>query len=229
MGLLKGGILFVDKPEGWSSFDVVKKIRNTIRNQLGVKKIKVGHAGTLDPMATGLLILAFGQKTSDLSLYQNMSKSYHGCLKLGGVTPTYDKESEISEIYEYGHISAEMINRTSNSFLGTIMQTPPVFSAIKKEGVPLYKYARKGIEVDIPPREVVIESFDIKNIDLPMVEFNVVCSKGTYIRSLVNDFGKALSSGAFLWSLRRTAIGPYSVSKAWDLSELLVHIKSWDS
>jgi len=220
-----GATLLVDKPIGWTSFDVVSKIRNKIRKRLGVKKIKVGHAGTLDPMATGLLIICTGKFTKKLGEFQQLPKVYTGTLRLGATTPSYDAETEVDEEFPTDHIDPGLLEQARRSFLGDIDQIPPMFSAIKVDGQPLYKKARKGERIDIAPRPVHIASFELTRIDLPEVDFEVTCSKGTYIRSLVHDFGKAVRSGAYLTALRRMAIGPYTVNEAWDLDDLLEHIQ----
>jgi tRNA pseudouridine55 synthase len=222
----KAGVrLLVDKPKDWTSFDVVNKIRHKIKKRLGVKKIKVGHAGTLDPMATGLLIICTGKSTKTLEKYQGMPKEYTGTLKLGETTPSFDAETPVDAHYPTYHITEEAIEQARQQFLGDLEQIPPVFSAIKVDGQPLYKKARKGIEVKVEPRPVHIYSFEITRIALPEIDFKVRCSKGTYIRSLAHDFGKALDSGAHLVALRRTKIGDYSVDDAWQVKELVQVIK----
>jgi len=220
-----GALLLVNKPKGWTSFDVVNKIRHALRKRLGVKKIKVGHSGTLDPMATGLLLICTGKFTKRLNEMQGLPKSYAGTFTLGATTPSYDAETEIDQIYPIDHIDPEEIKKTAAKFLGEIEQVPPMFSAIKVDGQPLYKKARKGEKVEIKPRQVRIESFEIKRIELPEVDFKVNCSKGTYIRSLAYDMGKALDSGAYLSALKRTRIGPYRLKDAWKLKDLLEYIK----
>lgn len=222
----KAGVrLLVDKPKDWTSFDVVNKIRHKIKKRLGVKKIKVGHAGTLDPMATGLLIICTGKATKSLDTYQGMTKEYTGTLKLGATTPSFDAETPIDARFPYDHITKEAIEEARQQFLGEQDQIPPVFSAIKVDGQPLYKKARKGIEVKVEPRTVHIYDFDITRIELPEIDFSVRCSKGTYIRSLAHDFGKALDSGAYLIALRRTKIGNFDVNDAWQIGDLVKTIK----
>lgn len=217
----EGVLLLVDKPIGWTSFDVVNKLRNRLKAALGVKNIKVGHSGTLDPMATGLLLLCTGKATRQLNDFQNLSKTYTGTLRLGATTPSYDAESPVDEIFPFRHITPEMLEEARKRFLGPISQVPPIFSAIKVDGQPLYKKARKGETVAIEPRNIVIYSFDLTRCALPEVDFAVHCSKGAYIRSLAHDFGKTLHSGAYLSALRRTAIGEYSIHHAWPLEELV--------
>ncbi len=209
-----GQILLFDKPLEWTSFQMVNKVRWLIRKNFNIKKIKVGHAGTLDPLATGLLILCTGKMTKKIEEYQGQEKEYTGTFTLGATTPSYDMETEIDEIYPTNHISEEKIYEATKSFIGDIQQYPPVFSALKKEGKRLYEYARKGEEVEIAARKVHISSFEITAISMPNVEFKVVCSKGTYIRSLAYDFGKELNSGAYLSALRRTRIGEFDVKNA---------------
>lgn len=220
----EGALLLVDKPKGWTSFDVVNKIRYTLKFKLGVKKIKVGHSGTLDPMATGLLIVCTGKATKKLEDLQNLTKVYTGTMTLGASTPSFDSETEIDATYPTNHITADLINYTRQQFLGDIEQVPPVFSAIKVDGEPLYKKARKGLVVEIKSRPVHIYQFDFERIEIPEVDFIVKCSKGTYIRSLAHDFGKALQSGAYLSSLCRTQIGDFKLNVAWKLEALIEYI-----
>jgi tRNA pseudouridine55 synthase len=216
----EGAFLLVDKPIGWTSFDVVNKLRNRLKACLGVKNIKVGHAGTLDPMATGLLIICTGKATKQLQDFQLLSKSYSGTLRLGATTPSYDAESPIDEIFPFNHITPQMLEEARQRFLGPVSQVPPIFSAIKVDGQPLYKKARKGEKVHIEPRNIHIYSFELTRIALPEVDFVVHCSKGSYIRSLAHDFGQALRSGAYLSALRRTAIGEFHIENAWPLDAL---------
>ena len=211
-----GQILLVDKPLTWSSFAAVNKLRWVIRKAFDIKKIKVGHAGTLDPLATGLLIICTGKFTKRLSEFQGQPKEYTGEITLGATTPSYDLETEVDATFETEHITETQIHETVKQFIGDIEQYPPVFSALKKDGKRLYEYARNGEDVEIKPRTINIAAFEITKIDLPKVEFRVVCSKGTYIRSLAYDFGKALNSGGHLSVLRRTKIGDFSVDDAFD-------------
>ena len=209
-----GQILLIDKPLEWTSFQAVNKIRWHIRKCFDIKKIKVGHAGTLDPLATGLLIICTGKQTKNIHEYQGQIKEYTGTFTLGATTPSYDLESDINETFATSHITDALIHQTTKQFIGTLEQRPPIFSALKKDGKRLYEIARKGETVDIPTREITINKFDITHIDGNNINFRVVCSKGTYIRSLAFDFGKALDSGAHLSALRRTKIGEFSVEKA---------------
>ena len=211
---LEGQVLLIDKPLGWSSFQAVNSLKWKIRKKFQLKKIKIGHAGTLDPLATGLLLICTGKATKTINELQGQEKEYTGTITLGGTTPSYDLETEINENFPIDHITNELIHSTTSQFIGDIEQIPPVFSALKKDGKRLYEYAREGKEVEIKKRKVTITEFEITSISLPMVQFRVVCSKGTYIRSLAHDFGKALQSGAHLSSLKRTKIGDYNVNKA---------------
>ena len=209
----EGQILLVDKPLTWSSFQAVNKLKYHLINKVGLpKKFKIGHAGTLDPLATGLLIVCTGKFTKTISEIQAQAKEYTGTITVGATTPSYDLESEVDATYPTEHITSELIQETTKQFLGEIDQKPPVFSAIKKDGKRLYEHARAGEEVEIAFRKTTIHEFEITRIQLPEIDFRVVCSKGTYIRSLAFDFGKALNSGAYLSVLRRTKIGNYSVN-----------------
>ncbi len=221
-----GQVLLIDKPLDWTSFQVVNKIRWALRKKFNVKKIKVGHAGTLDPLATGLLIVCTGKMTKQIETFQAQEKEYTGTFTLGATTPSYDLETEIDNTFPIDHISHEMVYKTAHTFIGEIEQYPPIFSAIKKEGKRLFEFARAGQEVDIKSRKVTIADFEITNIVMPQVEFKVNCSKGTYIRSLAHDFGKALNSGAHLSSLRRTGIGDFNVDNALSIEEFLSELPS---
>lgn len=221
-----GQVLLIDKPLEWTSFQVVNKVRWLIRKQFDIKKIKVGHAGTLDPLATGLLILCTGKFTKQIETYQAQEKEYTGTITLGATTASYDLETEIDQIFDISGISSELIRETTKQFTGDILQQPPVYSALKKDGKRLYEFARAREEVVIPVRNIRISVFEITNIDLPKVDFRVVCSKGTYLRSLAHDFGKALNNGGHLSALRRTKIGGFSVADAVSVERLESHIKS---
>lgn len=210
----EGRVLLIDKPLNWTSFQVVNKIRWLIKQQFSIKKIKVGHAGTLDPLATGLLILCTGKFTKKIETYQAQVKEYTGTITLGATTPSYDLESEIDEKFDISGISEADILKNTQQFLGKIQQQPPIFSALKKNGKRLYEYAREGSKIEIPSRAVTITEFEITKIELPCIEFRIVCGKGTYIRSLAHDFGKSLNNGAHLSSLRRTKIGEFWVEDA---------------
>jgi len=209
----QGKVLLINKPLYWTSFDAVRKIRNLIKIK------KVGHAGTLDPLATGLLIICTGKFTKKINEYMAREKEYTGTFTLGATTPTYDLESKPENFKAIDGITGEQINNSVNKFLGEIMQTPPAHSAIKIEGKRVYELARKGKEVKLEPRRIFIGEFDITRIELPVVHFRVVCSTGTYIRSLANDFGEALSCGAYLSSLCRTRIGEFKLEDALSIEE----------
>jgi tRNA pseudouridine55 synthase len=213
-----GQILLIDKPLHWTSFQAVNKMKWVLKSKLGLKKIKIGHAGTLDPLATGLLLVCTGKFTKRITELQGQAKEYTGTFFIGATTPSYDLETEIDETFPTTHINDVLIHETVKQFLGEIDQKPPIFSAIKKEGVRLYEHARAGESVEIASRKTTIHEFEITRIALPEVDFRVVCSKGTYIRSLAFDFGKAVQSGAHLIVLRRTKIGDYDVKKAMDVT-----------
>ena len=215
--LEKGKMILVDKPIRWTSFDVVKYIRKLLQIKFKIKKIKVGHAGTLDPLATGLLIVCIGKQTKRISEYQDLKKTYTGKFKLGESTLSYDAETSVNEKFEYGHITYHDIKKLAIEFIGKIIQKPPIYSAVKKGGKRLYEYARENIEIEIDNREVNIYDFKIINFSTPYIEFKIECSKGTYIRSIANDFGKRLNSGSYLYELRRTKIGEFSVLNAMDI------------
>ncbi|MEI6266100.1 MAG: tRNA pseudouridine(55) synthase TruB [Sphingobacteriia bacterium] len=205
---LEGQVILIDKPLDWTSFDIVRKIRNITR------VVKVGHAGTLDPLATGLLIVCSGKFTKKINEYMGMEKEYTGTFTLGAITPTYDLESAPEQVVAVDHLTDEMIHQATEAFTGLIMQVPPSHSAIKQDGKPVYLAARKGLDVVLEPRPVTIHHFSIEKIELPIVHFKVVCSTGTYIRSLANDFGKALGVGGYMSSLRRTRIGQFLAEDA---------------
>ncbi len=208
---LDGKVILIDKPLEWTSFDAVKKVRILTRIS------KVGHAGTLDPLATGLLIICTGKFTKKINEYMGMEKEYTGTFTLGATTPTYDLESTPENLKDISHLTEEQIHTATKSFIGPIMQVPPAHSAIKKDGKPVYLAARKGENVVLDPRPVTIHQFVIEKIELPIVYFRVVCSTGTYIRSLAHDFGAALGVGGYMSSLRRTRIGIFSVEDAYSL------------
>lgn len=209
------GVLFINKPLHWTSFDVIKKIRNTLKIK------KVGHAGTLDPLATGLLIVCTGRFTKGINEYMAQEKEYTGTFTLGAVTPTFDLESEPGNFRSTDSISEEMLYETAKKFTGEIMQLPPVHSAIKQKGKPVYLLARKGVEVILEPRKIIIHNFEITHIKMPIVSFKVVCTTGTYIRSLAHDFGEALGCGAYLSSLCRTRIGKFTLEEALSIEEFI--------
>lgn len=208
----EGQVILIDKPLHWTSFQAVNKLKYTLINKAGLpKKFKIGHAGTLDPLASGLLIVCTGKFTKSISEIQGQAKEYTGTFYIGATTPSYDLETEIDQIFPTSHINEELIHQTVKQFLGEIDQVPPIFSAIKKDGKRLYEHARAGEEVEIQSRKTTIYEFEITRIALPEIDFRVKCSKGTYIRSLAFDFGKAMESGSHLTVLRRTKIGDYNV------------------
>ncbi|MCP2028005.1 tRNA pseudouridine55 synthase [Flavobacterium sp. HSC-32F16] len=212
---LNGQVLLIDKPLKWSSFQAVNKLKYLLINKVGLpKKFKIGHAGTLDPLATGLLLICTGKFTKRISELQGQAKEYTGTFYIGATTPSYDLETEIDQTYPTEHIDDALIHETVKQFLGEIDQKPPIFSAIKKDGVRLYEHARAGESIEIESRKTTIHEFEITRIELPEIDFRVVCSKGTYIRSLAYDFGKAMNSGSHLTVLRRTKIGDYDVKNA---------------
>lgn len=221
-----GQILLIDKPLTWTSFQAVNKLRWSIRQAFSIKKIKVGHAGTLDPLATGLLVICTGKMTKQINTFQGQEKEYTGTFVLGGTTPSYDLETEIDKTYPTEHITEDLIHSATKQFIGKIEQFPPIFSAIKKEGKRLYEFARAGETVEIKSRQVEITEFEITEIKDLKIKFRVVCSKGTYIRSLAYDFGKTLNSGAHLSELRRTRIGDFNVSDALTPEEFIKNLPS---
>ncbi len=218
-------VLLINKPANWTSFDVVNKLRYTISKKIG-KRIKVGHAGTLDPLATGLLIICTGKNTKRIDEYTGMDKEYTGIFFLGATTPTYDSEMEPDAIFATEHINKELVMSTASKFLSVKAQMPPVYSAIKIDGKTAYAQARKGIEVEMKPRPIEIREFEITRIELPEVDFRVLCSKGTYIRSLAFDFGKELNSGAYLKTLCRTKIGEFDLKNAVTVEECVKSIEA---
>jgi tRNA pseudouridine55 synthase len=222
---LSGQVLLIDKPLNWTSFQVVNKLRWEIRQAFDIKKIKVGHAGTLDPLATGLLIICTGKMTKQIDSFQAQIKEYTGTFVLGSTTPSFDLETEVNETFSTEHITDDLIYNTTKQFTGEIQQFPPIFSAIKKDGKRLYEFARAGETVEIKSRTITISDFEITKIDGSNIDFRVVCSKGTYIRSLANDFGKALNSGAYLSILRRTKIGDFHVANSVSIESFITSLK----
>lgn len=216
---LNGQIILIDKPLHWTSFQAVNKMKYALINKAGLpKKFKIGHAGTLDPLASGLLLVCTGKFTKRITELQGQAKEYTGTFFIGATTPSYDLETEIDQTFDISHINESLVHETVKQFLGEIDQKPPVFSAIKKDGIRLYEHARAGEFVEIASRKTTIHEFEITRISLPEVDFRVVCSKGTYIRSLAYDFGKAINSGSHLIALRRTKIGNYNIDKAIDIT-----------
>ena len=217
----EGQVLLFNKPLKWTSFDLVKKIRNTIKSCKNIKKIKVGHAGTLDPLANGLLIICTGKYTKRIESIQSQQKIYTGEITLGATTPSYDKETKINERFETCHITNALLHEKCKIFEGSIMQKPPIYSALKHKGKRLYEYARNGTKIKINARKVNIDKFEIIEINIPKIKFKVMCGKGTYIRSLVHDYGKSLNSGAHLSSLTREKIGEYNLKDAFSIESFM--------
>ena len=224
---INGAVLLIDKPVDWSSFDIVKKVRNMISKKLGIKKLKVGHAGTLDPLATGLMILCTGKATKEIENYQGLEKEYIATLHLGASTPSCDLETEVDQSFPTEHINLELISRVLQDFKGEIIQVPPVFSAKRVRGRRAYDFARKGEEIAMRPQLINISELEILDFKIPELTLRIKCSKGTYIRALARDIGKALDSGAYLALLRRTKIGQFSVDEALILKkfeEILINL-----
>jgi tRNA pseudouridine55 synthase len=219
-----GSVLLIDKPLGWTSFDVVNKLRYSLKNLLKDKKLKVGHAGTLDPLATGLLIVCVGKMTKQIERFMGMPKGYTGTIRLGETTPSYDAETAVNETFPIDHITPSVLEQARTQFLGDIKQLPPIFSAIKQAGKPIYELARQGVDVTVELRQIHIKQFDIQQVTDKDVSFYVKCSKGTYIRSLAYDFGKACGSGGYLTSLCRTEIGEFKNEDAWNLEVLIAEL-----
>ena len=217
---VSGTLLLIDKPLEWTSFDVVKKVRNLIKKKLQIKNIKVGHSGTLDPLATGLLIVCTGEFTKRIEEIQGQEKTYTGQFTLGATTPSFDRETKVNHTFNTAHITKQLLEETTKQFVGEITQIPPIFSALKKDGKRLYDFARENEEVEIKERKVMVHSFEITDINFPEVNFKISCAKGTYIRSIANDFGRALNSGAYLSKLCRTKIGKYNLKDAFSLNEV---------
>jgi tRNA pseudouridine55 synthase len=216
---INGEILLINKPYGWTSFDAVKKVRNLIKRKTHIKNIKVGHAGTLDPLASGLLIICTGKFTKRIDEFQGQEKEYTGSFFIGATTPSYDKESEVDKVFETGHLSEKLLKETAMKFTGEQDQRPPTFSAVNVNGTRAYLMARNKEDFELPAKRINIPEFEIVNSNLPEIEFRVVCSKGTYIRALARDYGQALNSGAYLTSLYRTRIGSFLLSGSMTLDE----------
>ena len=220
LNITEGEILLVNKPYRWTSFDVIGSLRGLMKHLLGGKKIKVGHAGTLDPLATGLLIICTGKATKRIEEFKDFDKEYTGTFVLGATTPSYDMEKEVNETFPTEHITPEMIKEAASNLSGDIMQIPPMFSAIKIDGKRAYESARKDKDLGLAARPVSVPVFEITRIEMPEVDFRIVCSKGTYIRALARDFGQALQSGAYMSALCRTRVGPHMLSNAHEVEEL---------
>ncbi|MBR4498152.1 MAG: tRNA pseudouridine(55) synthase TruB [Bacteroidales bacterium] len=211
MDFIEGEVLYINKPLHWTSFDVVNKTRNILRHSLGVKKIKVGHAGTLDPLATGVMILCTGKATKTIDSYLHKDKEYIATIKLGATTPSFDAETEENATFSTTHITRELIENTLKNFIGNIDQVPPLYSAIRIDGTRAYELARKDKDVAIKPRKVRIDAIELLDFELPYMKIKIACSKGTYIRSLANDIGAALQSGGYVSSLQRTKVGDVTI------------------
>jgi tRNA pseudouridine55 synthase len=218
---LKGEVLLFDKNLDWTSFDLVQRVRNSLCRKMGIKKMKVGHAGTLDPLATGLMILCTGKATKQIESFQLEEKEYLATLKLGATTPSFDLETEEDNISDFSHVSRQQFEEVLNSFLGETNQVPPVFSAVKVNGKRAFEYARNGKDLELQPKKIVISNIDVEEFNLPEVKIRVVCSKGTYIRALARDLGEKLNCGAYLTGLRRTRIGGFRVEDALDMDFFL--------
>ncbi|MCL2412702.1 MAG: tRNA pseudouridine(55) synthase TruB [Bacteroidales bacterium] len=212
----QGQVLLIDKPYGWTSFQVVNKLKWQIRHAHKLAKLKIGHAGTLDPLATGLLIICTGKFTKRIEEFQAQEKEYTGTFTLGATTPCYDMEKPVDKTFPTNHITEQLILETAKTFVGEQMQVPPIFSAVKIDGRRAYDYARQEQEVEIKAKPVFIKTFEITRIEMPEIDFRIVCSKGTYIRSMARDFGEKLQSGAYLSALRRTRIGDFLVENCRD-------------
>lgn len=226
MDFVSGEIIGIDKPLGWTSFDAVKRIRGAIQRRLGVRKFKVGHAGTLDPLATGVLIICTGRGTRGIDRLQSGAKEYVARIQLGATTPSYDLETQIDACYPTEHITEAKVRETLPGFVGRIMQVPPVFSAVKVDGKRAYNLARKGAEVELKAKPLEITEIELLSCNLPEIEIRVVCSKGTYIRALARDIGEALGSGAHLTGLRRTRVGDIAVENCMTIDQALAKIDS---
>ena len=222
---LEGAILYIDKPLTWTSFDVVNKIRKSLKYHLGIKKIKVGHAGTLDPLATGLVIICTGKATKQIMQFQDMDKAYTAQIRLGATTPSYDLETEVDKTYPWEHIGREQIEKALLGFEGEQEQMPPIFSAKSVDGKRAYAMARKGKTVELKKHPIHISRLKLSEVQQPDITLEVDCSKGTYIRSLARDLGERLDSGAHLTGLRRTRIGPYGIEKAISLENFENNLK----
>lgn len=225
MNIIEGEVFFVDKPLHWTSFNLVNKLRWKMQKTLKIKKIKVGHAGTLDPLATGVMIICTGKATKQIEDFQYQTKEYIATLELGATTPCFDMEKPVDAVYPTEHITKELVEEVIPRFIGEIWQTPPVYSAVKVDGKRAYDYARDGEEVELKPKLLVIDEIEILEFALPVLKIRVVCSKGTYIRALARDIGIALNSGAYLTDLQRTRIGDVTLDKCWEVESLVKHIE----
>jgi tRNA pseudouridine55 synthase len=224
MDFISGEIIGIDKPLRWTSFDAVKRVRGAIQRRMKVKKFKVGHAGTLDPLATGVLIICTGRATRRISELQEGMKEYVAEITLGATTPSFDLETEIDATYPHEHVTRELVESVLPRFTGRVMQVPPVFSAVKIDGKRAYSFARKGKEVELKAKPLEIREIEILSFEAPVLTLRILCSKGTYIRALARDLGQALETGAHLTALRRTRVGDVTIDRCWTLDEALEHI-----
>ena len=229
MDFESGEILYFNKPYTWTSFRLVGRIRWIISKAFGIKKLKVGHAGALDPLATGVMIICTGKATKKIESFQYQTKEYIATLQLGATTPSFDMEHEVDQTFPYEHITKEMINEVLPQFTGEIMQTPPLFSAVKIDGKRAYKYERNGETVNLKSKPLVIDEIEVLNFDLPKLELRIVCSKGTYIRALARDIGTALNSGAYLTALKRTKIGNVTLNDCLNIEDFEEKYKTQNS
>ncbi len=225
INIKEGSVLLIDKPLRWTSFDVINKLKYEIRTITGEKKIKIGHAGTLDPLATGLLIVCIGKYTKKIPDFQNLNKRYTGTFTVGATTKSYDLEHLPENFFPYNHLTLEEVEKACKQLTGNIFQTPPIYSAVKLKGKSAFEYARQGDEIALKTKEVSVYSFDITQFDLPNIDFEIHCSKGTYIRSIASDLGKILGVGAYLSKLCRTQIGDFNINEAYDFSPLIDETK----
>lgn len=228
MNFIDGEILYIDKPYGWTSFDAVKRVRGALTRRMKVKKLKVGHAGTLDPLATGVMVVCTGRSTKRIEELQAGVKEYVAEMALGATTPSFDMETKIDAAYPTEHITKELVENVLNNFIGTISQVPPAFSAIKVDGKRAYESARKGKEVELKPKTLVIDEIELLNFSPEKITIRVVCSKGTYIRALARDIGKALDSGAYLTALRRTRVGGTRIEDCLSIDQVTELIRTVD-
>ena len=222
-----GEVLLIDKPYKWTSFDVISKLRSHIRGRLGLKKLKVGHAGTLDPLATGLVVVCTGSFTKRINEFQDEIKEYTGTICLGATTPSFDLEKEIDQTFDISHLNEKLILDTALQFIGDMDQMPPQFSAKKINGKRAYEYARLNQEIELQPRKITISEFEITGSRLPEIDFRIVCTKGTYIRAIARDFGETLNCGGHLTALRRTRNGQLTIADAQTLEEIMEEINTW--
>ena len=225
MDFIKGEVLYVAKPLNWTSFNLVSKLRWKLQKTLKLKKLKVGHAGTLDPLATGVMIICTGKSTKLIESFQYLTKEYIATLKLGATTPSFDLELPEDAIFQTEHITRKMVDEIIPRFLGEIQQVPPAYSAVKVDGKRAYNYARNGEDVELKPKLLVIDDIEVLDFTLPVLKIRVVCSKGTYIRALARDIGLALGSGAHLIGLERTRIGEVKLKDCWQIDDLVLHVE----